>query len=111
MGPCEIPLDLATVGPSLGSARVAKKKRPRENGVEKWNRCVKPVCLGVSWARSQSASLALMWSWIVNHLFLLITVPGINWVGLVGMIKLKDQVTFSREKNIEVRLSDSDVLC
>lgn len=26
MGPCEIPLDLATVGPSLGSARVAKKK-------------------------------------------------------------------------------------
>lgn len=30
MGPCEIPLDLATVGPSLGSARVAKKKTTRK---------------------------------------------------------------------------------
>lgn len=35
MGPCEIQLDLATMGQSLGSARVANKRPQRKWCVEK----------------------------------------------------------------------------
>lgn len=62
MGPCETQLDLATVGPSLGSARVVNK-RPRENGV--WRNKIDALNL-CAWEflgqGASLASLALMWS-------------------------------------------------